>query len=370
VRLFLFLLFASLAVSAVVSFANLADGEVIFRSFGYEIELSISVFAILQVVLAIFLYLVLKVCRSIFYLRSNIQEFFSRRRARREEDLLKKYLRMYSSGETSALVDKVREKLVEEDKILPEMLLIAAMAANREREYSFRDECLQLIDVDGSDEDVLATRAKLLLDEGRHNDAIAALSRVQRKTKGVLRARMQALRMGAQWSELLSLIPGARKTGVFESGALFEMELESTIGAINDESSSMEAVMTLLKRADKRLKSDPGFVLAACKALVRYNRVPDARRRIERFLTDGWNDDLLVYYVEISSRDDEHTLHAVEQWLAEQPKNALLLYVLGQLCFDRELWGKAESYFRAAKALDDHLNIDKELEKIAEISIP
>jgi uncharacterized protein HemY len=47
-----------------------------------------------------------------------------------------------------------------------------------------------------------------------------------------------------------------------------------------------------------------------------------------------------------------------------------LLYVLGQLCFDRELWGKAESYFRAAKALDDHLNIDKELEKIAEISIP
>jgi uncharacterized protein HemY len=47
-----------------------------------------------------------------------------------------------------------------------------------------------------------------------------------------------------------------------------------------------------------------------------------------------------------------------------------LLYVLGRLCFDRELWGKAESYFRAAKALDDHLNIDKELEKIAEISIP
>jgi HemY protein len=370
VRLFLFLLFASLAVSAAVSFANLADGEVIFRSFGYEIELSISVFAILQVFLAIFLYLVLKVCHSIFYLRSNIQEFFSRRRARREEDLLKKYLRMYSSGETSALVDKVREKLVEEDKILPEMLLIAAMAAHEEREYSFRDECLRLINVDGSDEDVLATRAKLLLDEGRHNDAIAALSRVKRKTKGILRARMQALRMGAQWSELLSLMPGARKTGVFDSGALFEMELESTIGAMNDESFSMEAVMTLLKRSDKRLKSDPGYVLAACKALVRYNRVPDARRRIELFLTDGWNDDLLVYYVEISSRDDEHTLHAVEQWLAEQPMNPRLLYVLGQLCFNRELWGKAESYFRAAKALDNNLNIDIELEKIAEISIP
>ena len=31
-RLFLFLLFASLAVSAVVSFANLADGEVIQSS--------------------------------------------------------------------------------------------------------------------------------------------------------------------------------------------------------------------------------------------------------------------------------------------------------------------------------------------------
>ena len=369
-RIFLFLLFASLAVSAVVSFANLADGEVIFRSFGYEIELSISIFVILQVFLTIFLYLVLKVCRSIFYLRSNIQDFFSRKRARREEDLLKKYLRMYSSGETSALVDKVREKLVEEEKILPEMLLIAAMAAHREREYSFRDECLGLVDVDGSDEDVLATRATLLLDEGRHNDAIAALSRVQRKTKGVRRARMHALRMGAQWSELLSLIPGARKTGIFESDTLFEIELESTIGAMNDETSSIDTVTTLLKRADKRLKNDPGFVLAACKALVRYNRVPDARKRIERFLTNSWNDDLLVYYVEISSGDDEQTLHTAEQWLSEQPKNPQLLYALGQLCFDRELWGKAESYFRAAKTLDDNLSVDKELKKIAEISIP
>jgi HemY protein len=52
--------------------------------------------------------------------------------------------------------------------------------------------------------------------------------------------------------------------------------------------------------------------------------------------------------------DASRQLETAERWLAAHSQDATLLYALGRLCERSQLWGKAQTYYEASLALDDH----------------
>ena len=65
-RSILSLVMVGFVAFACVSFAKNSDGLVLFRGFGYQVELSLTVFFVLQLLLIGFLYLGLKILSFIW----------------------------------------------------------------------------------------------------------------------------------------------------------------------------------------------------------------------------------------------------------------------------------------------------------------
>jgi len=70
---------------------------------------------------------------------------------------------------------------------------------------------------------------------------------------------------------------------------------------------------------------------------------------------------LACHSVEIGRRLDE-----AESWLTKYPRNSILLRVLGTLCREAKIWGKAESYLRASVAIRDSVQARLQLAKVYE----
>ena len=61
-----------------------------------------------------------------------------------------------------------------------------------------------------------------------------------------------------------------------------------------------------------------------------------------------------MLYAQCRTADPTRQLETAERWLAAHSQDATLLYALGRLCERESLWGKAQTYFEASLALDDH----------------
>ncbi|MCP2039474.1 HemY protein [Neisseria sp. HSC-16F19] len=55
----------------------------------------------------------------------------------------------------------------------------------------------------------------------------------------------------------------------------------------------------------------------------------------------------------LSEREQQKAMDMAEGWLKAQPQDAQLLLFLGQMAFDKQLWGKAQGYLEASIGLED-----------------
>jgi HemY protein len=59
-------------------------------------------------------------------------------------------------------------------------------------------------------------------------------------------------------------------------------------------------------------------------------------------------------YAECRTADVTRQIETAERWLGSRAQDPRLLFALGRLCERQQLWGKAQSYYEASLALDDH----------------
>lgn len=55
----------------------------------------------------------------------------------------------------------------------------------------------------------------------------------------------------------------------------------------------------------------------------------------------------------LSEREQQKAMDTAERWLQSRPEDARLLMFLGQMAFDKQLWGKAQGYLEASIGLQD-----------------
>lgn len=348
---------------AFVSFAKYSDGIILFRGFGYQVELSLTVFIILQIGLIIFLYFGLKILSFVLSSKRKVLAYLKSRQEQKEISRLKGAIKNLVAGETSILYEQVKKYIREGNAASKEMLLLGAKAAHIEGQYSDRDEYITLLEESDPNE-VYLTKALMLIDEGRHHDALAALKKLQKRSVGSVRVELEALRIGRNWEQILPLVKVARKLNAMNEDDCHRFELEAILGQLANLNMSLPEAEKISKQAGKRIRSESSFVLSMSKALWSRGEAKSAQEMVENYLEFSWDDALVKHYVQVSANDNLLALEKIEGWLVKQPHNPTLLMALGVMCRDRELWGKSESYLRASDALDASAEVAYELSEL------
>lgn len=80
-------------------------------------------------------------------------------------------------------------------------------------------------------------------------------------------------------------------------------------------------------------------------ALTRTARPGTARTALEQTLRQNWDTRLLRLYAQLETAPRER-LEQLERWYQEKPHTSELMLVLGRLCLQQNLWGKARDYFQ------------------------
>jgi HemY protein len=360
------LLFIGCLAFAFVTFAKYSDGEVSVTGFNHQVELSLTVFVLLQLGLIVFSYLTIRIFSFIFSSKKRLTAFLQSRRSHKESLKLKEFIKKIITMDTSSLYRETQKYIRSNSEISEEILLISARAAHAESEYSARDECISQLEAIGGDEVFLA-KALMLMDENRHHDALASLDQIKKKSAGSVKAQIRALRMGRNWEQVLLRMKDLKKFKAMDANAFHKVELESLLGVVTEPKTSLKTLIAIFKQSTKEIGQETKFVLAISEALSTHGEVSMAEGILVKQLDFSWDDDVLTLYVQISDSQGQEPLKNAERWLETQPRNAKLLIALGALCRDRELWGKSESYFRASEALFGSPEVAHELSNLYRI---
>ena len=98
----------------------------------------------------------------------------------------------------------------------------------------------------------------------------------------------------------------------------------------------------------------PKVALAAARSFVRLGGDREAVEVLARSLDRQWDPALVAAFADCHPADPSRQLETAERWLTQHSDDATLLCALGRLCERAQLWGKAQTYYEASLALDDH----------------
>lgn len=190
------------------------------------------------------------------------------------------------------------------------------------------------------------TRARILVENGKYEEAqpvLEGLQQQRRKHPQVLELLARCYEQGGEWRKLEKLLPQMLNAGVVSQARGDELRTRVAIGAIRKcgDAEALKSAWSDLPIATKAL---PDAMLAFAEQAIAIG-VPEINEEILRkALNREWHSRLLIPYGEPGPGDRQQRLKQGEKWLRDHPDDPWLHLVLGRLCAQEELWGKARQY--------------------------
>jgi HemY protein len=122
---------------------------------------------------------------------------------------------------------------------------------------------------------------------------------------------------------------------------------------LRDRRHDPDALLTLWNSLGTTERQSPRLADLAAELLIALNRHADARKIVEEALEHNWDARLLRRYPETAESDALPLIQKAEAWRKERTEDADLLFALGRLCLQQQLWGKAQSFLESALRLAD-----------------
>ncbi len=355
--LFAFLLLAALAMLAALLF-KLNSGYALFVAPPYRVEISLNAFIVVVVVAFVAVHLLLRVAARIARLPAEVRE--SRRRSNVER------ARTKQDAAVVALLEgrygKARQ-FAEEALAIPHSsglpALLGARAAIDMREFAQAETFLARPDVNVGSLTVprLMLEADMALDQDQPGTALAKLEELKREAglhTAALRLEVRALTAAGRHADIPPIVDQLVKRRVYDSGQgdlIRATAHAQALAAYRVDAAGLRAYWNRLPEAE-RLK--PKVARAGATSFLALGGDREAAEIIVRCLERDWSSDLVVLYAQCRTSDSTRQLETAERWLTAHDHDATLLYALGMLCERESLWGKAQTYFEASLALDDH----------------
>lgn len=347
--------------------ARLNTGYVLIALPAHRIELSLN-FALILLALGFVLgYLLVRLLVSTLELPGRVARFRAARRRETAHGTLVDALREFFAGRYGRA-----EKMVNRAVALGEPgdlgAVIAARAAHELRSPGRRDAYLAKLTADPMRVDAAAaiSRAQMLLDERRPEDALAALAVLPNKHTAALRLELRARQRVGQWDQVPALIDQLEKRDVFSVEQADAERRHAWRQLIQCKSGDAPGLAATWKRVPERYRRDTAVAAAAAAAFHGLGQDAEAAALIERSLDHEWDSGLVNLYGECGTTGTLQQIERAERWLKNHRTDAALLLALGRLCARQQLWGKAQSYLEASVALEPTYAAHLELAQLHE----
>ncbi len=355
--LFGFLLLAALAVLAALLF-KVSTGYALFVAPPYRVEISLNAFVLLAVGGFAALYLLLRLAAKIAAMPAEVRASRRRRnveRARAKQDSAMVALLEGRYGKARQFAEEALA--VPQSSGLP--ALLAARAAIDMREFDAAEALLDRPDAAVASLTVprLMLEADMALEQGQPGAALAKLAELKREAglhTAAQRLELRALTAAGRHADVPPLVDQLVKRRVYDAaqGELLRASAHAlALADYRHDPGGLRAYWNRLPDAD-RLGAKVARAGAASFLALGGDR--EAAEILERCLERSWDPELAVLYARCKTADPTRQLETGERWLAAHDSDATLLYALGRLCEREGLWGKAQTYFEASLALDNH----------------
>lgn len=95
-------------------------------------------------------------------------------------------------------------------------------------------------------------------------------------------------------------------------------------------------------------KQNTDLIKIYVNILLELKQQDQAKQIIEKILNSNWQPELLFLYLKCASHHCQEMIQQADKWLQTHTQDAHLFYVLGQLCAEQKIWGKAKVYLDQA----------------------
>ena len=365
--LFWLLAIAALAIG-VAMLGRLTDGYVLWVVPPWRAELSLNLFVILQLFALAGAYLLLRVLFITLHMPSVVAAFRARRARQRDERNAGDALRLFWEGRYSQSL-KSAEK-VGSHELSPKVGAgrtataaqgVAALVALKAA-YAVRDPAriaewqarAVAMDADGWGVARLMAELRIALDARDWGAAQAALDQLGPKERRQISIQRLALRLAqgkGEWAEVLRLARQLEKHRALTHEQARPLRARAYQGMLDNLQGDATQLGRFWESVPGADRLDLPLAQRMAVALAAAGACKESARLIEDYLDERWDSPLLDSYADCPGGDALGRIAHAEKWLHEHPDDARLLLALGRLCVQRQLWGKAQSYFEAAQAV-------------------
>ncbi|GGX79015.1 heme biosynthesis protein HemY [Massilia dura] len=354
-RVFLWLLALMAAAIGIAVTARYNPGNVVLFYPPYRMDLSLNFFVVLQILLFMLLYALVRAFRATTRMPARVAEYRQRKRERDGNKGLRDALKALFEGRFGH-AEKAALRAAELPENAGVAALIGARAAHRMRQHARRDQWLARIADDATMKTArLMTMTELLVDDHQPEAALAAVRELNASGTRHIHALQWSLKAEQQaknWPEVLRLVRSLDKHRALHpalSARLRELAYEDLLTNKAHDAESIMRVWSTIPSVD-RVK--PYVACRAATALNARGLHDEARQVAEESLKANWDERVVRSYRDAASPAGSAALLAqiehCEGWLAERPNDAELALTLGSLCLKQKLWGKAQRYLEQA----------------------
>ncbi len=350
-QLFWFIIIAALAAAAAM-FLRHDAGYVVVVTPPYRIEVSLTLAVAAIVLVFLVVYWLLRLVSHTLRMPAQVSVLRRRWRQNRGREALRGATQMLLEGRYDKS-QKLARRAYDLDETPALAALTAARAAHQMRDGEERDRWLERAAGAPGDslEARLATRAELLLDERRFEEAREVLRELDAKRPkqvATMRLLMRAEQGLQNWEEVLRIVRLLEKRDALPPETAESLRITAAVETLKRKAVDMDTLQAFWSDLPTAERREPRVAATAARQFLGLGGCKQAHRVLTDVLNREWVPELALLFAECQ---DENTLERIEQaerWLKDRPHDASLLLALGKLCAHQELWGKAQSYLEAS----------------------
>ena len=335
--------------------AQYNDGYALIVLPPWRVELSLNLLVLLVVVGFVLGYLLLRAVSLTLALPARVRSFRRARQLKKAEGALREAVLFWLGGRYARSLSNA--ELAWKAGHAPGLAALIALAAA----HSLRDDekviewrkraIVHDSDIHGAR---LLLEAQLAVESRNFTEALVLLNQIEQQSGRhivAMRLGLRAHRAVGHWEEVVHLARQLKK-----HRALTDIQAAPLIAGAHRErlralAADGHGLAKYWDRVPEAERNAPGLALEAARCMLKAGEHAAAQQVIEDGLDEEWSSELVALYGDCKGGDVLGRIARAEGWLQSHPRDTALLLVLGRLCQDKQLWGKAQSYFEASLSL-------------------
>lgn len=335
-------------------------------------EMSLSLFITLQILLFSSLYFLTRFISRTWHMPEKLRAWRQRSRSKKALASSRKGLIELAQGHWKQAERALTRHINDSDMPLLNYLS-AARAAQKLNAPDRRDYYLSMAhkSMPEADMAVELTQAELQIAHGQLEHALATLVHLRSiapKHTQVLLLLSRLYEQLSSWGDLEDLLPDLKKYKVLGPHELQRLSIHVyhallDIAVASGKTSQLHDVWN---RMPATLRERHEMIAHYATHLITLQDNDRCEILLRDAIKRNWDNQLVELYGRIKSENPDKQLSYAEDWLKGKENNPVLLLTLGRLSLNNKLWGKAQSYFESSLGYGPKAETYKELGTLLE----